>query len=65
MLDIGNLVQLKQHINQKTDYNINVYGVITKMSPGYYDSTTIYYTVLWLTTGDSYKYTTEELVKVS
>ena len=72
MLDIGNLVQLKEHINQKSNYKaeqlyspLNIYGVITKMSPGYYDSTTIYYTVLWLTTGDSYKYTTEELVKVS
>jgi len=80
MLQIGDLVQLEKHIaikNQdryKLDLKLddaqlykpsNVYGIITKFSSGYYDSKVNYYTVMWLTTGDSYKYEAEELVKVS
>lgn len=80
MLQIGDLVQLEKHIaikNQdryKLDLKLddaqlykpsNVYGLITKFSSGYYDNKVNYYTVMWLTTGDSYKYEAEELVKVS
>jgi hypothetical protein len=74
MLNLGDLVQLKAHIQQKNQHRYkaeqlynpnNVYGVITKISSGYYDSTTTYYTVLWFITGDSYKYDAEELSKVS
>jgi hypothetical protein len=73
-LQIGNLVQLEKHIALKNQDRYkaeqlykpnNVYGIITELSKGYYDDTVIYYTVMWLTTGESYKYEAEELVKVS
>jgi hypothetical protein len=74
MLQIGDLVQLEKHIALKNQDRYkadqlykpsNVYGLITKFSSGYYDNKVNYYTVMWLTTGDSYKYEAEELVKVS
>jgi hypothetical protein len=70
---IGDLVQLVKHIAIKNQDRYkaaqlhkpsNVYGVITKISSGYYDSKVNYYTVMWLTTGESYKYEAEELAKV-
>jgi len=70
---IGDLVQLVKHIALKNQYRYkaeqlykpsNVYGLITKISSGYYDSKVNYYTVMWLTTGESYKYEAEELAKV-
>ena len=74
MLQIGDLVELVKHIALKNQDRYkdgqvykpsNVYGLITKISSGYYDSKVNYYTVMWLTTGESYKYEAEELVKVS
>lgn len=74
MLQIGDLVQLEKHIALKNQDRYkaeqlykpsNVYGIITKITSGYYDSTINYYTVMWLTTGESYKYEAEELIKVS
>jgi len=70
---IGDLVQLVKHIALKNQDRYkaaqlykpsNVYGLITKISSGYYDSKVNYYTVMWLTTGESYKYEAEELAKV-
>ena len=74
MLQIGDLVELVKHIAIKNQDRYkaeklykpsNVYGLITQLSKGYYDDKVIYYTVMWLTTGESYKYEAEELVKVS
>lgn len=74
MLQIGDIVQLEKYIGLKNQDRYkaeqlykpsNVYGIITELSKGYYDDKVIYYTVMWLTTGDSYKYEAEELVKVS
>ena len=74
MLQIGDLVELVKHIAIKNQDRYkaeklykpsNVYGLITQLSKGYYDDKVNYYTVMWLTTGDSYKYEAEELVKVS
>ena len=72
---IGDLVQLDMEYNieqRKKRYKAeqlykpnNVYGIITELSKGYYDDKVNYYTVMWLTTGESYKYEAEELVKVS
>lgn len=72
---IGDLVQLDMEYNieqRKKRYKAeqlykpnNVYGIITELSKGYYDDKVIYYTVMWLTTGESYKYEAEELIKVS
>ena len=73
-LQIGNLVQLVKHIALKNQDRYkadqlykpsNVYGIITELSKGYYDDKVIYYTVMWLNTGDSFKYEKEELIKVS
>jgi hypothetical protein len=72
-LQIGDLVELVKHIALKNQDRYkaeqlykpsNVYGLITKISSGYYDSKVNYYTVMWLTTGESYKYEAEELAKV-
>ena len=74
MLQIGDIVQLEKYIGLKNQDRYkaeqlykpsNVYGIITELSKGYYDDKVIYYTVMWLTTGESYKYEAEELVKVS
>ena len=74
MLQIGDLVELVKHIALKNQDRYkakqlykpsNVYGIITQLSKGYYDDKVNYYTVMWLTTGESYKYEAEELVKVS
>lgn len=74
MLQIGDIVQLEKYIGLKNQDRYkaeqlykpyNVYGLITKITSGYYDSTINYYTVMWLTTGESYKYEAEELVKVT
>lgn len=72
---IGDLVQLDMEYNieqRKKRYKAeqlykpnNVYGIITELSKGYYDDKVIYYTVMWLNTGESYKYEKEELIKVS
>jgi argonaute-like protein implicated in RNA metabolism and viral defense len=71
---IGDLVQLVKHIALKNQDRYkadqlykpsNVYGIITELSKGYYDDKVIYYTVMWLTTGESYKYEAEELAKVT
>lgn len=71
---IGDIVQLEKHIALKNQDRYkaeqlykpsNVYGIITELSKGYYDDKVIYYTVMWLTTGESYKYEAEELIKVS
>lgn len=78
-LQIGDLVQLDMEYNieqrKKKKFQrykaeqlykpSNVYGIITELSKGYYDDKVIYYTVMWLTTGESYKYEAEELIKVS
>lgn len=74
MLQIGDIVQLEKYIGLKNQDRYkaeqlykpsNVYGLITQLSKGYYDDKVNYYTVMWLTTGESYKYEAEELVKVS
>jgi len=74
MLQIGDLVELVKHIAIKNQDHYkaeklykpsNIYGLITQLSKGYYDDKVNYYTVMWLTTGESYKYEAEELVKVS
>jgi hypothetical protein len=72
---IGDLVQPDMEYNieqRKKRYKAeqlykpnNVYGIITELSKGYYDDKVIYYTVMWLNTGESYKYEAEELIKVS
>ena len=74
-LQIGDLVQLDRDYNieqRKKRYNSdklykpnNVYGIVTDLSKGYFDDKVIYYKVMWLNTGESYKYEKEELIKVN